>query len=71
MLVDTDDLAGVGDLVLEHGEGHSTINFWTTQPGFPEPLVILSCGKVYSRFAVREWIVARKRARLLKDMERA
>lgn len=68
MLVDTDDLAGPGDLAREHGVVNSCIAFWSRQPGFPEPVVHLSCGPIFSRFAVREWVVARRQLQLAKKL---
>lgn len=68
MLIDTDDLAAIGDLAREHGVGHSTMNYWSNQPGFPEPLTTLSFGKVYSRFAVREWVINRRREQAARKL---
>lgn len=64
MLVDTDDLAGPGDLAEEHGISLQLLNYWKKLPGFPEPLFPLSTGPVYSRFAVKEWVVEYRRAKL-------
>lgn len=56
MLVDTDDLAAIGDLAARYGVTHQRMNFYAKKDTFPAPLVILSGGKVYSRFAVDEWM---------------
>lgn len=68
MLVDTDDLAAIGDLAREHNVGHSTMNYWSKAPGFPEPLTRLSFGEVYSRFAVGEWVRARKATQVARRL---
>lgn len=75
MLVDSDDLAASGDLAEEHGVASSTIAYWYQHADFPAPIVKLSTGPVWSRFAVREWVAtrrreqeARARARLEREM---
>lgn len=68
MLVDSDDLAASGDLAKEHGVGSSTIAYWYQHPDFPAPITRLSTGPVWSRFAVREWVAARRRARLEREL---
>jgi hypothetical protein len=53
---DLDDLAATGDLATEYGVRNSTITNWAGRyDDFPEPLVVLSTGPVYSKAHVREW----------------
>lgn len=70
MLVDTDDLAAIGDLAARYGVPHSTMNFYSKKPGFPEELTTLSFGKVYSRFAVDEWMAAYRQQLNAKKLAR-
>lgn len=56
VMIDSDDLAGPGDLAREHNVTVSSITFWATKDGFPAPLTVLSSGAVYSATAVREWL---------------
>lgn len=52
---DLNDLAAMGDLARERGISSSAATNWRRYPDFPQPLITLSTGPVYSRTQVREW----------------
>jgi hypothetical protein len=53
---DLNDLASTGDLAAEHNVRNSTISNWINRyDDFPQPLVTLAIGAVYSRRQVRQW----------------
>ncbi len=51
-----EDLAATGDLAQDLGVSKATVSNWTVRyADFPQPLVELSTGPVYSRWQVRQW----------------
>lgn len=52
---DLDDLVAMGDLARERGISSSAATGWRRYEDFPDPLVILSTGPVYSRQQVQDW----------------
>lgn len=53
---DLADLASTGDLAVDYGVNNATISNWASRyADFPQPLLTLSAGLVYSRWMVRQW----------------
>jgi len=66
MLIDSDDLAGSGELAARHGVVNSMISQWRRRPGFPAPVLNLLCGPVYSITAVDDWLKENRTPRVVK-----
>lgn len=57
---DLDDLAGVSELAEEHGVVRAAVVNWRRRHAdFPEPLIVLSTGPVFSRRQVCAWQATR------------
>jgi hypothetical protein len=61
-MVDTEDLGGPAEIAEDLGVDANTINQWKIRHAdFPDPVVRLKCGYIWSRSEVRAWAVQTNR----------
>ena len=63
MLVAVHHLVGAAEIGEMLGVGRQRVHQLTTRPDFPEPVVVLSMGKVWHREDVERWDRERKAKR--------
>lgn len=57
------DIAQAGDLAASFQVDRSTVYYWISRPGFPDPIAELRAGRVWDLDAVRAWKATNIRAR--------